>query len=97
MHLPDVSRSFMIDSKRLHSVVAVIAGLLLATWCMPGTSQAQAGLPMLCLDAHEDVLEKLEGRGDELDGFLSQAQATIPNWRAGGINAVWFAAWLDPR
>jgi membrane dipeptidase len=51
---------------------------------------------MIVLDAHEDVILRVANRGDDL-GQNSPYQADIPKWRAGGINAVWFAIWVDQR
>jgi membrane dipeptidase len=95
----DMSPSFMTTSKSLRRVVLTTAAATLIAWSTAAAAQSQfkRPTPFLCLDAHEDVLEKTVGRGDELDGFMTHTQATIPNWREGGIDAVWFATWIEPR
>lgn len=53
---------------------------------------------MILLDAHQDTVLRLSGAGApplRQDG--SGRQSDLPKWRAGGLGAVWCAAWVDPR
>jgi len=63
------------------------------------TAPAPAADPMIVMDGHVDILLRLidptsDRRLDE-PGFAGQAN--FENWRAGGMNAIFFAVWIDPR
>lgn len=53
--------------------------------------------PMIIADAHEDTLQRVVDKGEDLGSPMAGRQADIPKWRAGGVNVVCFAAWIDPR
>jgi membrane dipeptidase len=55
--------------------------------------------PPIVLDAHEDVLLNLLNpkNNRSLAEPGANGQANFANWRAGGVNAVFFAVWVDPR
>lgn len=59
----------------------------------------EAYRPPIVLDAHEDVLMNLMNpkNNRSLDENGPDGQANFANWRAGGVNAVFFAVWVDPR
>lgn len=79
------------------------AGLLLIT---PASAQfarrdaarapGPAG-PAIVLDAHVDSLHRILDRGDDLSETLADGQVDLPKLRAGGVNAVWFALWVNPE
>lgn len=65
-------------------------------WLASGNSLAA---PMIVVDGHQDVLLRLldKSRGRTLDEVGWAGQANIANWRTGGLNAIFFAVWIDPR
>ena len=86
-------------------LTAALVGLLAAE-LRPATAGPAAGvaggaptvaMPPIVFDAHEDTLRRVLDRGDTLDELVADGHGGIPNWRAGGVNAVWLAAWVDPR
>jgi len=60
-------------------------------------SPAGAVQPFILLDAHQDALRRVLDRGDDLAASYGDEQGSIPQWRAGGWNAIWFSVWVDPR
>ena len=54
---------------------------------------------MIVVDAHEDILLRLidPSRGRSLDELPFSGQVNFANWKAGGVNAVFFAVWIDPQ
>ena len=52
---------------------------------------------MIVLDAHVDVIGRVADRGDDLMEDWPAVQTSIPKWRQGGVNAVYFALWINPR
>lgn len=82
-------------------VVLVLLSSSFAIGAAPAKITRPAGLlsketPMIVLDAHEDVLLRIAGRNEDLADD-SYGQGDIPKWRRGGINAVWFALWVNPE
>lgn len=85
---------------------AVLAALALGLTGVPALAQMPwrrrrepqklAAPSMIVLDAHEDTLRRVLDRGDQLGERLADGQGDIAAWRAGGVNAVWFAAWVNP-
>lgn len=53
--------------------------------------------PLIVLDAHEDVLQRVLDKGHDLGKEMPGTHADLPKWRKGGLNAVWFSVWVDPR
>lgn len=55
--------------------------------------------PPIVLDAHVDVLLRLldAKKGRSLDEQGPAGQVNFANWKQGGVNAVIFAVWIDPR
>lgn len=55
--------------------------------------------PPIVLDAHEDILLNLLNpkNNRSLAEPGRNGQVNFANWRAGGIDAVIFAVWIDPR
>lgn len=60
----------------------------------PGALSPGSG-PMIIVDAHEDTLLRLAHGGD-LISPRPNAQSDIPKWKAGGVNVVFTAIWMDP-
>ena len=59
---------------------------------------APPGLPPIILDAHCDVLLRLHDRHQDIMGGEYRGRAAdIPLWREGGMNAIFFSIWVDPR
>lgn len=52
--------------------------------------------PPIVLDAHVDSLHRILDRGDDLSETLPDGQVDLHKLRAGGVNAVWFALWVNP-
>jgi membrane dipeptidase len=51
---------------------------------------------LIVLDAHVDSLRRVLDRGDHLGERIADGQGDIAAWREGGVNVVWFAAWVNP-
>ncbi|MBX7245764.1 MAG: dipeptidase [Candidatus Sumerlaeaceae bacterium] len=55
-----------------------------------------ANLPPIIMDGHCDVLLRLRDNGHTLtDPTEGDHHVDIPRWRAGGVNAVFFVAWIN--
>ncbi|MCX7017469.1 MAG: dipeptidase [Candidatus Sumerlaeota bacterium] len=73
--------------------------IFLATLMAPSARPESAALPPIIFDAHEDCLRRVLDRGDDLAEPTqdTDAQGDIASWKAGGVNVVWFAAWVNPE
>lgn len=89
--------------------LSALAGLVFTVACMTASAQNHTPThpppadelfrPPIVMDAHEDILLNLLNpkNNRSLAEPGHHGQANIENWRAGGINAVFFAIWIDPR
>src|ERR1051325_5081958 len=76
----------------LHSRWLPLGILLLTQVCWCETQP----MPPVILDAHCDVLLRILNDGDNLNGtVLGRHHVDIPLWRWGGMNAIFFAVWVD--
>jgi membrane dipeptidase len=51
---------------------------------------------MIVLDAHQDCLHRILDRDDNLGETYGDEQGNIPEWKEGGVNAIWFSVWVNP-
>jgi len=58
---------------------------------------SHSSTPQLVFDAHVDCIGRVLDRGDDLSDPSCGGQVDIPKWRAGHVNIVWVAVWVDPR
>lgn len=77
---------------------AVVTMLTAGTPCAAEATDLQT-TPPIVVDGHVDVLLRLVDRSStrSLDEEGPWGQVNFANWRAGGVNAVFFAVWIDPR
>lgn len=77
---------------------AVVTMLTAGTPCAAEATDLQT-TPPIVVDGHVDVLLRLVDRSStrSLDEEGPRGQVNFANWRAGGVNAVFFAVWIDPR
>lgn len=80
-------------------LASAFAALLVAPVTAQPTPTDQAYRPPIVLDAHEDILLNLMNpkNNRSLAEPGHHGQANLANWQAGGVNAVVFAVWIDPR
>ncbi len=71
--------------------------ILIFTVCCGLCVATPSNQPFIVFDAHEDPIGRLLDRGDDLSDPLASGQVDIPKWRAGKLNIVWLAIWVDPR
>jgi membrane dipeptidase len=92
--------------KQIRRAAMAFAGAAAMAACM--TTHAQQPTPPsaeelfrppIVLDAHEDILLNLMNprNNRSLAEPGANGQANFENWKKGGINAVFFAVWIDPR
>lgn len=88
----------MITSRLLRfalGLLIVSMGSLVSLSARPPRSERTG--PHYVFDAHEDPVGRVLDRGDDLGDPTTGGQVDIPKWRAGGLNIVWLAIWVDPR
>ncbi len=81
--------------------LAVAAAAVLVLSAEPAAAQngAASDAPLIVVDGHIDILLRLVGRDGKrsLDEQSWAGQVNFANLDAGGLNAVFFAVWIDPR
>ncbi len=79
----------------------IICSVLFALVMCPSISTFAISLPLVnkpvVLDAHEESIRYLYATRQTYMTNDSELQGGYRNWKAGGINAVWIAAWVNPE
>ncbi len=82
---------------RVRACRLICAALILAASAFAFAQGESSRNPLILLDAHQDALRRVLDRGDHLGETYGDEQGSIPQWKVGGWNAIWFSVWVDPR
>ncbi len=78
-------------------IVAFLLFVIAAEWSLALPQPEPQFLPAIVFDAHVDPGWRILDLGQSFASSDETGQVSIPKWRAGGVNIVWIAIWVDPR